>query len=191
MSLLRKKQSVKILNTGAELGEATIEEELRFLSESERFTGKIVRSQSVKDKVVIYGAQAVNALVGPMHTRPTNDFDVYSHTPKKHSIHLERSIDNHVKADVSHVEEVTFKGPDGKLGRMYRVKLKNFDTVADYNKMPSSVKFIVKNGVRYENLRSAEKKYNSMIAQGETKRLINANADLDRIHLHKFNRGLF
>lgn len=186
-----KKEKVKIINSGGHLPEGTIESELRFLADSERFVGEQVRMQSIKDGAVIYGAQAVNAIVGPMHSRPTSDYDVYSAIPKDHAIQLEKAIDTKAKADIAHVEEVGFINEKGKSGKMYRVGLKNFNTVADYNKLPKNIKVVNIKGVKYEALDRAEKKYVKMINDGETKRLINANEDLTRIHLFKHTRRLF
>lgn len=191
MSWIKNKKNIRILNTGGNLPEPSVEQELRFLADSDRFVGETIRMQSKKEGVVIYGAQAVNAIVGPVFSRPTNDYDVYSNSPKRHAIQLEKTIDKHTKSDMAFVEEVPFTNEKGKKGLMYRVGLKHFDTLADYNKKPVNLKTIKIRGVLYEHLDLAKKKYLKMINADETKRLINANQDLDRIWLYEYNKRMW
>ena len=93
-------------------------------------------------------------------------------------------------ANISHVEQVSYER-DGIKGKMYRVALKNFDTVADYNPLKPGVKTVTINGVKYEDLDSAEKKYMKMINKDETKRLVNANQDLNRISLFRYWKKIY
>jgi len=186
----RKDKNVVIINSGGHLPEVTIEQELRFLSERDRFVKLEIENQARNTGNIIYGGKAVNALVGPMYERPTVDFDIQSKHPKKHAMQLERIIDNHVGADISHIEMVSYDR-DGSKGKMYRVALKNFDTIADYNLMPKNSSFVTKDGIRYEPLEAAVKKYLTMIQTDETKRLPNANQDLDRIGLYKYWKKIF
>lgn len=190
MSWLKKDEDIKIIDTGKHLPDS-LECELRFMQESERFVENHIRMQSKKDGVVIYGSSAVNSIVGPSFSRRTSDVDVFSRTPRKHAIGLERAIDNYAKANISQVEEIPFITEKGKTNRMYRVALKRFNTLADYNKMPKYIKTVIIDGVRFEKLGPAEKKYLKMIDEDETKRIVNAKQDLQRIHLFKYYRRLF
>lgn len=186
-----KNKEVRIINTGANLPKGDLQTELRFLGESDRFVENQVRMQSIKDKVVIYGGSAVNAIVNPFYKRNTSDMDVYSNTPKKHAIMLEKSIDRHMKHDISHVEEVSFTNDKGKNGLMYRVCLNSLSNLADYNKKPKNLKVIKKNGVLYENLDSAKQKYYKMLNEDNETRIVKANQDLDRIALHEYWKKIF
>lgn len=186
----KKNENVKIINTGNNLPDATIEQEMRFLSERERFIKNIVENQARNTGNIIYGAQAVNAIVGTNFSRPTTDFDIMSKTPKKHAIEIEKKIDNHVGADIAHVKQVNYER-DGNKGKMYRVALKNWDNIADYNILNKKIKTIKINGVNYEHLDLAEKKYIKMIRENDTKRIINANQDLNRINMFNYWKKIF
>lgn len=187
MSWSKKESDIRIIDNNKHLPRTSLESELRFLQESERFVENHVRMQSRRDGVVIYGSTAVNAIVGPMFSRRTSDVDAYSHTPRKHAIGLENAIDNYAKVNISHTEEIPFVNEKGLSGKMYRVALKSFDTLADYNKMPKNIKTVNIKGVRFESLGNAELKYLKMIDEDETKRIVNAKQDLLRIHLFKYN----
>lgn len=186
-----KNKVIKIINTGQHLPKGDIGTEMRFYADSERFVNDHVKMQSIKDKVVIYGGTAVNALLKPIYKRNTSDIDVYSPTPKKHAIDLEKSIDEYMKHDISHVEEVSFTNDKGISGKMYRVALNSFSTLADYNKKPSNLKVVKKNGVLYEDLGSAKKKYEKMLREDNETRIVKANQDLDRIGLHEYWKKIF
>lgn len=186
MSWLKKKEDIQILNTGERFPEPTFEQELRFLSESERFTEITVKEQARRTGNIIYGGQAVNAIVGDDFSRSTHDYDIYSMTPKQHAIDLEQAIDNHTQSDMAHVEEIPFTNEKGESGKMYRVGLKSYDPLADFNRMPKGVKSVVVDGVNYESLDRAEKKYVKMLGEDLPSRHINASLDIDRISLFKY-----
>ena len=103
---------------------------------------------------------------------------------------LEKKIDNHAGVNIAHVEQVSYDR-DGQKGKMYRVALKNFNNVADYNSKPHGVKVVKINGVSYESLGNAEKKYVKMINENDTKRLVNANQDLNRIFLFRYWKKIY
>jgi hypothetical protein len=132
----------------------------------------------------------VNKQVKPEFRRDTSDYDIYSKQPRKHALELEQSIDNHVNADIAHVKQVGYER-DSEKGKMYRVELKNFDNIADYNPTPSGMKCIIIDGIRYQRLGDANKKYLKMIKDEYMERLPKATQDLDRIHLDKYWRKVF
>lgn len=185
MSWLKQKEP-KIIDHNTNLPKPTVEEELRFLADSERFTENFIKNQSRKEKIIIYGATAVNQIVGPYYARKTSDIDVYSKNPLKHITQLENAIDHHTQRNISHIEEHEYTDEKGKTGKIRRLRLKNFNTIADYNKTPSNIKTVTKDGIKYETLDNAEKKYIHMINTNETKRIVNAHQDLDRIYMSRY-----
>ena len=186
----KKEQNIKIINTGEHLPSPTIEQELRFMGERDRFIKNTIENQARDTGNIIYGGQAVNAIVGPSFSRPTSDFDIFSHKPKGHAVEIEKKIDNFVGADIAHVKQVGYERA-GIKGKMYRVSLKNWDNIADFNRMPKNMKAVVINGVKYESLDMAEKKYLKMIREDDTKRLVHANQDIDRIAMFKYWKKIF
>lgn len=186
----KKKENIIIIDTGQNLPAPSVEQEMRFMSERNRFLKVNIEKQTKQKNNIIYGCQAVNALVDKNYKRPTTDYDIYSHKPKNDAIELEKTIDNHVGANIAQVEQVNYDR-DGVKGKMYRVALKNWDTVADYNPMPNKVSITKKHGINYESLKKAENKYIKMIKEKDFKRIINANQDLDRISLNNYWRKVF
>lgn len=186
----KKQTDVEIIDTGQNLPPPNVEQELRFLSERDRFLKIEIENQSKKTGNIIYGCQAVNRIVGPWNSRPTNDWDIMSSNPRAHAVELEQRIDNHVGANIAHVEQVSYDR-DGIRGKMYRVALKNFDSVADYNPKKHGVKTVTIDGVKFESLDNAEKKYMKMINENDSKRLVNANQDLNRISLFRYWKKIY
>lgn len=191
MSLFKKEKNVKIIDTGTNLPEVTIEQELRFISEKDRFISNNIKTQSHRTGNIIYGCQSVNAQVKPEFRRQTTDYDIYSKKPKHDAIELEQKIDRHVNANIAQVRQVSYER-EGKKGKMYRVELKNFDNLADYNKMPKEkIKTVKIGGVKYMALGESEKKYMKIIDDNYVERLPNATNDLQRIQLDRFWRKVF
>lgn len=183
-------KNMKIIDTGTNLPEASIEQEIHFLSEKDRFLTDTIRMQSHKTGNIIYGCQSVNAQVKPEFQRQTNDFDIYSKKPRHDAIDLEKKIDNHVKANIAQVKQVNYER-EGTHGKMYRVELKNFDNLADYNKIPQHVNIVKIKGVKYMTLGDSQKKYMKMINDEYIERLPNATQDLTRIYLNNYWRKVF
>jgi len=188
-----KKKKGRIINTGGNLPKANMITSIRFMEKREKIVPPKVRSQSRRTGNVIYGCNAVNALVGPSLERPTHDFDIFSPRPKEHAIELEKHIDKSMNSDIAYVVDAGYT-EKGKTKRLFRVATRPFGkNEADYNRMPRNVKFIVKKGVRYETLDQAEDKYNRMLESGEKKRILPAHQDLGRIAMHRLSqrrRGL-
>ena len=72
----KRKSEVQVIDTGTHLPPPSIEQEMRFLAEKDRFIKFKVLNQAKKNNNVIYGCQAVNKIVGKWHGRPTDDWDV-------------------------------------------------------------------------------------------------------------------
>ena len=141
---------------------------------------KTIENQSKRYGNILYGCYAVNKLLGRGFQRDTYDLDVYSRQPRKHAIQLEKTIDRGVGANISYVEKTGYP-EKGRFKTLYRVKLRNEVTEADYNRMPRDIKYTTKRGVRYETLDRAVKKYEKMLREPETGRGFKATIDLGRI----------
>ena len=178
----------KIINTGRHLPRATYSDQFELWQNRTKIVEKPIQKQSRKDKTILYGAYAVNQQVHPTLRRQTYDFDIYSHQPRHHAIQLEKSIDRGVNADLAYVQK-TYYTKNGKKHPLYRVKTRLNDiTEADYNTMPKNIQYTTKQGIRYETLNRAEKKYDHMLDHPEYGRGFNANIDRARIRIQK--RGI-
>jgi len=186
MSIFSKKKPQKrVINTGTHLPKASMSDYFELRQKRGKAVVNPILHQAKRDKNVIYGAFAVNQLVDKQSQRDTYDIDVYSTNPKKHAIEIEKNIDRSVNADLAYVEQTAYE-KNGRWHRIYRVKTRPHEVVeADFNIMPKDVSFTTKNGVRYETLGKAEKKYDKMLKQPELGRGFNANIDLGRIKQYK------
>jgi len=73
------------------LKEPTLEETDNFYKKK-ALIQKIIL-QTIKNKEIIYGEQAVKVRVPKHLQRETTDYDVYSRTPKKDAIEAEKKLD--------------------------------------------------------------------------------------------------
>lgn len=183
------KRRNRIINTGSHLPKPTRIQQMQFIERWNRIIPPRVHRQSRRDGTVIFGARAVNRLLGLGFERPTHDFDVFSGMPRKHAVELERHIDRSTGTDMAHVKQLPH--PTGK-GLLFRVEtIPDGDTEVDYTRMPHGIKFVTKHGVRYETLGRAEQKYKRMIRSDEPKRIFHGHLDLNRIRTHRLiRRGL-
>ena len=180
----------KIIDTGKHLPKPSAVKQLQFLADWDRIVPPKVERQSRRDGTVLYGGRAVNALVGIGLHRPSHDFDVYSKSPKKHALELERHIDQTTGTNMAYVKE-TYYERKGKKKKLYRVEtVPEGDEEADYQQMPRDIEFVTKNGIRYETLGRAKSKYDYILKHGEEKRQFKAHQDISRIELYELLKGV-
>lgn len=70
---------------------------------------KIILSKT-QGHEVIYGARALNKQLPSFLDKPTQDFDIFSPTPKKDAKEVERALDKKFKGDYFYVEPAKHKG---------------------------------------------------------------------------------
>jgi len=180
---------VKIVDTGKKLPKARIADLFELWENRKKLVVKPVHDLSRNHGDVIYGRHAVNHLTGV--TRGTYDFDVYSSHSKKHAIRIEQSIDTGTDSNLAYVEPMTYV-KDGKTKRVWRVRTRPHGQVeCDYQVKPRGLRYKSINGVRYETLDRAEKKYGKMIRQGDMHRFPNAFFDYGDVKDHRnIKKGL-
>ena len=179
-----KKRQKRIINNNSHLPQPKIEDYFELTQNRDKLVIKPILNQSRRDKTVLYGGFAINQLLGKQYSRDTYDLDVYSKRPLKHAKQIENSIDHGVNADLAYIEKTSYPSKKGKQ-TLYRVKLKNDVTEADFNLMPRNICFTRKNGVFYETIDKAEQKYKKMLKQPELGRGFKANIDLGRINTYR------
>lgn len=171
----------RIYNTGRHLPRAKMSDWFELQQKRNQLVKKPVMNQSRREGTVIYGAHAVNRLVGPKFSRQSYDYDIYSPRPLRHAKQLERSIDRGTNSDLAYIEQTSYPS-GGTNKKLWRVKTRFNDSVeADYNTMPAGIKVVKRNGVRYESLRDAKSKYKWMNRNPESTRT--AYGELHRIEL--------
>jgi len=124
---------------------------------------KIVKSKIDKHEV-IYGARALNKYLPKSLEEPTNDYDIFTPTPKKDAKQVERALDRKFGGNYFYTKQAIHKGT-------WRVKDRLRDKeVADYTRPDKTVKYKTINGIKYvtlewikkqkkETLRNIEAKY--------------------------------
>jgi len=136
-------------------------------------------------KEVIYGARALNARFPDWLDKHTEDYDVFSHTPRKDALQTERALDTHFGGDYFKTEPALHKGT-------WKVKSKQTGQgVADFTKpegkMPSSTWI---RGKRYVNLGWMEQRARKVLKDPESKYRHDKDRDaIDRIQLYKKESG--
>jgi len=118
----------------------------------------IIESQVIKDKNIIYGARSIKKRLG-WFGRETRDYDIYSNTPRKSALKLERTLDRKSKGDFFYVKPALHKGT-------FKVMGKGFDGVkntkddyglVDFTKPTRKIKVNIINGIRYDLLDEEKK----------------------------------
>lgn len=115
---------------------------------------KAILAQAKKEKSIVYGAQSIKARRGVL-ARNTEDWDIFSKSPKKSAKTTEKKLDKIYKRDQFYTKpamhpgthKVMSKGADRRKGT------KDDWGVADYTKMPKPKPPVNKiNGVRFRTL---------------------------------------
>ena len=174
-----------IIDTGRNLPRARMGDFFELLHNRKKLVVKPVKNLSHNKGDVIYGRHAVNKLTGVR--RETYDFDVYSSHSKHHAIKIERSIDRGTNSNLAYVEPMVYT-MDGKNKRVWRVKTRPHGNVeCDYQSKPKGLRYTKINGVRYETLNRADKKYSKMIKNNDIHRF--PNAFFDKYDTSMYKRG--
>lgn len=112
-----------------------------------------------RTKNIVYGGKAMNAQLPPHLQRVTEDYDIYSKTPKKHANRLERKLDRAAMSDKFYVKPAmhpgTYKVMDRGLDN--RKGTKDDVGVADYTKPTRKVKHVNIRGINYAKLSERKK----------------------------------
>lgn len=132
---------------------------------------------------IVYGARSINAQTGII-TRPTQDWDAYSNTPKKTANKLQKELDRIVKGNFFYHKPAQYKGT-WKVKTIGDDLIKGtFDDeeVADFSKPEKKPIIKVINGLKHRSLKEEIKAKQKAIADPEFKfRHAKDQADLDRI----------
>lgn len=111
---------------------------------------RIVR-KTIGNKEIIYGERALNARFPTFLDRPTQDFDVFSQTPRKDAKQTEKALDKHFGGDYFRTKKAIYP-------RTIRVVSNiNQETYADYTKPKQRIPSEKIKGKRYVKLSYVKK----------------------------------
>lgn len=109
-------------------------------------TQKIIKNNIRRKKHIVHGGKALNAQLPSKLDKYTEDWDVFTNTPRKTAKRVERKLDKSYKGDYFRVEEAQHKGT-------YKLKSNVTNrTAADYTRPEKKVPYITKGGIRYASL---------------------------------------
>lgn len=110
-------------------------------------------------KNIVYGARAMNAQLHPSYIRRTDDYDVYSKTPRIHAIHMKEKLNAMAGADVFYTKPAMHKGTHKVMdvGFDNRRGTKDDFGVVDYTKPTRKIKSIEIMGIRLAHISERKK----------------------------------
>lgn len=140
----------------------TLEEKERFFKNKEK-VGKVIISHVKKRGLILFGQKATNRQLPSDLRKDTEDYDVFSPTPKKSAERIERKLDRKLKGNFFLVREA-------KHGGTYKVISKIGDKgVVDVGKPDRKVPTIKKKGVNLATLKFQKEQIKKSLADKESK----------------------
>lgn len=146
-----------------------------------------IKKQVKKDKNIIYGANALRHQMG-FFARNTSDYDIFTKTPRKSAVKLQRKLDQQVGEDLYYnkpalhpgTHKVYYKGQDKRKGTDDDVHL------VDFSKPDRKHKIVIINGIRYVKIEETLKdKRKSLRDKTQQFRWKKDQEDVDRIRTYK------
>jgi len=104
---------------------------------------KVILNNARKRGHIIYGARAVNKQLPIYLQKHTEDYDIYSTTPKKTAKRVERKLDKKYGGNYFETKPALHPGTTKLINRVTK------RGVADYSKPPEKIKIIKRKGVKY------------------------------------------
>lgn len=148
----------------------TIKQKKKFYKNQEEVK-KVILKNARRKGHIIFGARSVNQQVPMYLEKPTEDWDIFSKTPKKTAKRVEKKLDKRFGGDFFSTEEAIHKGT-------YKVQNKvTLRNVADYSKPEGKVPFVKRKGVKYANLEFQKKQIKKSLDDPESK--FRRNKDLE------------
>lgn len=139
---------------------------------------EVIERDTNNDKVVVYGTKALNAQLPKFLQRPTEDWDIFSRTPKKDAKKLETALDKAYKGDYFYTEKALHSGTH---------KVKSHVTgkgVADYTRRIKGLPYITKYKTRFVPLSWIKSEAAKVLKDKDSKYRWNKDRDtLQRIKL--------
>lgn len=112
---------------------------------------------------VIYGARALNKRFPPYLDRPTQDYDVYSNTPKKDAVQAEKALDKRFGGDYFYVKQAQHKSTYKVMSHV------NQEGYADFTKPEQKIPYDRIGGKKYVKLNYVKQKIKKTLKDPESK----------------------
>ena len=142
--------------------ELTLEEKERFFKNQKK-VGKVIINHVKKKGLILFGQKATNRQLPKDLRKDTQDYDIFSQTPKKSARRIERKLDKKLKGNYFEVREA-------KHGGTYKVIQRIGDKgIVDVGKPDRKVPTIIKKGTRLATLEFQKQQIRKSLADPESK----------------------
>ncbi len=125
--------------------------------------GPIIKRNVRRRGHIIYGARALNAHFPDYLDKHTEDYDIFSKTPRKTAGRVEKRLDKHYGGDYFYVEKALHPGT---------YKVKSYVTkrgIADYTKPEEKIPSKKIKGIKYVKLKWVKKKIKKTLKDKESR----------------------
>jgi len=154
-----------------------------------------IKAQARRNNEILRGARAMNAQLSiGLLERGTEDYDLFSKTPRKSALELERELDRKAGGDFHYVKPLAHIGTFRVMDRGNDLQSSHDDFgIVDYTKEPKKTKVIVINGLKHSHISERIKDAKQNLADPfAVHRHSKARGDLERIKVsNMFRKGWF
>ena len=142
--------------------ELTLEEKERFFKNQKK-VGRVIINHVKKKGLILFGQKATNRQLPSDLRKDTQDYDIFSSTPKISANRIERKLDRKLDGNYFEVREA-------KHGGTYKVIQRIGDKgVADVGKPDRKVPIVVKKGVKLATLEFQKQQIKKSLADPQSK----------------------
>jgi len=156
---------------------------------SKLYSDDIILVQAKKNKSIVYGGRAIQANIGRLKSRPTQDWDIFSSNPTKSANQIKNKLNRVAKSNYYYTTSSQYHPSTKKVyssGQDGIPKTSDDRGVADFSPTPRNARYNTINGVRYIQLRETAKDKLSALKDDAYKfRHKKDKDDLDRIRIYE------
>lgn len=141
-------------------------------------TKKVILKNARRKKHIVFGGQALNTFFPSFLDTPTEDYDIYSTTPRRTARRVERKLDKKFGGDFFLMKPAKHKGTFKIVSKVTK------RGVADYSKSDRPITYKIIKGVRYAKLIHQKENIAKSLADPKSKfRHDKDRATLERIRI--------
>lgn len=158
------------------------------------FKGEDIREQAKRNNETLRGARGMNRqLAFGFLERGTEDYDLFSKSPKQSALELERTLDRKSGGDFHYVKPLVHRGTFRVMDKGNDLKSPHDDFgIVDYTKEPKGTKKVMIDGIWHSHISERIKDAKQNLADPlAVHRHSKARGDLERIKASKMFRGDF
>ena len=147
----------------------------------------IIRNQAKKDKSIVYGSNAMNKQIHPFTRRKSQDYDIYTKTPKRDARSMEKRLDKTLGGNYFYTKPAIHGGTWKVMNKgLIKDNPRDDINVVDYSFGSTPSKRI--SGVRYEKLSNIIKTKKKILKDKESK--YRHEKDRDDLRRIRFSKAL-